>query len=76
MYDFTTYFSHGLLSMMKRKSIDTVLLSVDTDKLTQREWDWIKVMKPMDSPPAMVASAILEHRGDIAALSHLPQIKD
>lgn len=33
--------------MMTRKSIDTVLLSVAADKLSQREWDWIKLMKPM-----------------------------
>ncbi|EOS95349.1 IS1294 transposase [Erwinia tracheiphila PSU-1] len=30
-------------------------------------------MKPMDSPPAMVASAILEHRNDTAALTHLQE---
>lgn len=57
--------------MMTRKSIDTVLLSVTADKLSQRERDWIKLMKPMDPPPAMVASAILEHRHDAAALSSL-----
>ena len=34
--------------MMTRKSIDTILLSVAADKLSQREWDWIKLMKPMD----------------------------
>ncbi|MGZ0130072.1 hypothetical protein ACXJGY_23220 [Klebsiella quasipneumoniae subsp. similipneumoniae] len=57
--------------MMTRKSIDTILLSVAADKLSQREWDWIKLMKPMDPPPAMVASAILEHRHDAAALHRL-----
>ena len=57
--------------MMTRKSIDTILLSVTADKLSQRERDWIKLMKPMDPPPAMVASAILEHRHDAAALSRL-----
>ncbi|MCD7095357.1 hypothetical protein LTK23_18330 [Klebsiella quasipneumoniae subsp. quasipneumoniae] len=45
--------------MMTRKSIDTILLSVAADKLSQREWDWIKLMKPMDPPPAIVASTIL-----------------
>lgn len=55
--------------MMTRKSIDTVLLSVATNELSQREWDWIKLMKPMDPPPVMVASAILEHRHDTAALT-------
>ncbi|MEG0869912.1 MAG: hypothetical protein RSG77_23170 [Hafnia sp.] len=45
--------------MMTRKSIDTVLLSVAADKLSQREWDWIKLMKPMDPPPLMVASAVV-----------------
>ncbi|WP_445445400.1 hypothetical protein [Citrobacter portucalensis] len=59
--------------MMTRKSIDTVLFSVAADKLSQREWDWIKLMKPMDPPAAMVASAILEHRGDTAALSRLQE---
>ena len=57
--------------MMTRKSIDSVLLSVAADKLSQREWDWIKLMKPIDPPPAMVASAILEHRHDTAALTRL-----
>lgn len=57
--------------MMTRKSIDTVLLSVAADKLSQREWDWIKLMKPMVPPPEMVANAILEHRNDAAALSRL-----
>jgi len=71
MYDLTTYFSQSPSTMMTRKSIDTVLLSVAADKLSQREWDWIKLMKPMDPPPVMVASAILEHRHDTAALTRL-----
>lgn len=53
--------------MMTRKSIDTVLFSVAADKLSQREWDWIKLMKPMDP----VANAILKHRHDTAALARL-----
>ena len=57
--------------MMTRKSIDTVLLSAGADKLSQREWDWIKLMKPMDPPAVMVASAILEHRHDTVALTRL-----
>lgn len=57
--------------MMTRKSIDTILLSVAADKLSQREWDWIKLMKPMEPPPEMVANAILEHRHDTAALARL-----
>lgn len=36
--------------MMTRKSIDTILLSVAAGKLSQREWDWLKLMKPMDPP--------------------------
>lgn len=59
--------------MMTRKSIDTVLLSVAADKLSQREWDWIKLMKPMGPPPEMVANAILEHRHDMAALTRLQE---
>lgn len=62
--------------MMTRKSIDTVLLSVAADKLSQREWDWIKLMKPMDPPPAMVAGAIPEHRNDTAALTRLQDTGD
>ncbi|MCE2004186.1 hypothetical protein [Enterobacter asburiae] len=62
--------------MMTRKSIDTVLLSVSADKLSQREWDWIKLMKSMDPPPAMIASAILEHRHDTAALTRLQDAGD
>ncbi|EOS92741.1 hypothetical protein ETR_22926, partial [Erwinia tracheiphila PSU-1] len=41
--------------MMTRKSIDTILLSVAADKLSKREWDWMKMLKPMDPPPVMVA---------------------
>ena len=33
--------------MLTRKSIDTVLLSVGAEKLSQREWDWMKMLKPM-----------------------------
>ncbi len=29
--------------MLTRKSIDTVLLSVGAEKLSQREWDWMKM---------------------------------
>lgn len=32
--------------MMTRKSIDTLLFSVAADKLSQREWNWIKLMGP------------------------------
>ncbi|WP_128868428.1 hypothetical protein [Shigella dysenteriae] len=49
----------------------TVLLSVGAEKLSQREWDWMKMLKPMDPPPAMVAASILERRGDTAALTRL-----
>ncbi|EGD7176010.1 IS1 encoded protein, partial [Escherichia coli] len=28
--------------MLTRKSIDPVLLSVGAEKLSQREWDWMK----------------------------------
>lgn len=62
--------------MMTRKSIDTVLLSVAADKLSQREWDWIKLIKHIDPPPDMVASAILEHRHDTAALTRLQDVRD
>lgn len=76
MYDLATYFSQSLPSMMTRKSIDIVLLSVAADKLSQREWDWIKLMKSMDPPAAMVASAILEHRHDTAALTRLQEARN
>lgn len=62
--------------MMTRKGIDTILLAVGADKLSQREWDRIKLMKPMDPPPPMVASAILEHRNDTAALTRLQEAGD
>lgn len=76
MYDPDTYFAQRSPTMMTRKSIDTVLLSVAADKLSQREWDWIKLMKPMDPAPAMVAGAILEHRHDTAALTRLQDAGD
>ncbi len=57
--------------MLTRKSIDTVLLSVGAEKLSQREWDWMKMLKPMDPPPAMVTTSILKRRGDTAALTLL-----
>lgn len=37
--------------MMTRKSIDTIQLSVAADKLSRREWVWIKLMEPMAPPP-------------------------
>ena len=57
--------------MMTRKSIDAILLSVGADKLSLREWDWMKMLNPMDPPPVMVAKSMLERRGDTAALSRL-----
>lgn len=57
--------------MMTRKSIDTILLSVGAEKLSQREWDWMKMLRPMDPPLVMVAKSMLERRGDTAALSRL-----
>ena len=57
--------------MLTRKNIDTVLLSVGAEKLSQREWDWMKMLKPMDPQLAMVAASILECRGDTAALTRL-----
>ncbi len=35
--------------MLTRKSIDTVLLSVGAEKLSQREWDWMKMLEPRQS---------------------------
>ncbi|MDJ6542199.1 hypothetical protein LEC33_23355 [Salmonella enterica] len=57
--------------MMTRKSIDTILLFVGSEKLSQREWDWMKMLRPMEPPPVMVAKSMLERRGDTAALSRL-----
>ncbi len=58
--------------MMTRKSIDTILLSVDADKLSQREWDYrMKMLNPIDPSPVMVAKSMLERQSDIAALSSL-----
>ncbi|MCZ4141018.1 hypothetical protein BZG17_24445, partial [Escherichia coli] len=33
--------------------------------------DWMKMLKPMDPPPAMVTTSILKRRGDTAALTLL-----
>ncbi|SQM26195.1 transposase [Escherichia coli] len=60
--------------MLTRKSIDTVLLSVGAEKLSQREWDWMKMLKPMDPPPAMVAASILERRGDTGMYQRLLKV--
>ncbi|PNK92776.1 hypothetical protein [Serratia odorifera] len=60
----------------ERKSIDTILLSVTVDKLSQREWGRVKLMNPMDPLPPMVAIAILEHRTDTVALSRLQDAGD
>ena len=57
--------------MMTRKSVDTLLLSAGADKLSQRDWDWMTMLKPMDPPPVMVAHSILEHRRDDTALARL-----
>lgn len=46
-------------TQMTRKSIDTLILSVGTDKPSQREWDWMQMLKPMAPSPVMVASSIL-----------------
>ncbi|ENU1143526.1 hypothetical protein ACONY2_004926, partial [Escherichia coli] len=34
-------------------------------------WEWMKMLKPMNPPPAMVTASILERRGDTAALTRL-----
>ncbi|HAM3319012.1 TPA: hypothetical protein IBI87_004603 [Escherichia coli] len=47
------------------------MFSVGAEKFSQCEWDWMKMLKPMAPPPAMVAASILEHRGDTAALTLL-----
>ena len=71
MYALRTRFIKDSSPVLTRKSIDTVLLSVGAEKLSQREWGWMKMLKPMDPPPAMVAASILERRGDTAALTLL-----
>ncbi len=57
--------------MLTRKSIDTVLISVGAEKISQREWDWMKMLKPIDPPPEMVTTSIMKRRGDTAALNML-----
>ncbi|HFT9342637.1 hypothetical protein [Escherichia coli] len=54
--------------MLTRKSIDTVLLSVGAEKLSQREWDWMKMLNPMDPSPAMVAASSLVFQFPIRVL--------
>jgi hypothetical protein len=61
---------------MTRKSIDTVLLSVSADKRSQREWNWIKLMKPTDPPSPMVTRATLEHRHDTVAVNRQQEAGD
>lgn len=55
----------------KLKTPPSVIPVVAADKLSQGEWDWIKLMKPMDPPPVMVAKSMPERRGDTAALTRL-----
>ncbi|EHM8972885.1 hypothetical protein R0914_20810 [Escherichia coli] len=47
------------------------LLSVGAEKLSQREWDWMKMLNPMAPPPAIGAASIQERRGDTASLTLL-----
>ncbi|MBF6067342.1 hypothetical protein IE984_28730 [Klebsiella pneumoniae] len=71
MYALRTCFIKDSSPYVDPQSIDTVLLSVGAEKLSQREWDWMKMLKPMDPPPAMVTTSILKRRGDTAALTLL-----
>ncbi|EKP2323433.1 hypothetical protein P1O97_004530 [Escherichia coli] len=50
---------------------DRIERNTHAEKLSQREWDWMKMLKPMDPPPAMVTTSILKRRGDTAALTLL-----
>ncbi|RRE42704.1 hypothetical protein EAN88_29760 [Klebsiella pneumoniae] len=56
--------------MLTRK-VSIQFCSLLVQKLSQREWDWMKMLKPMDPPPAMVTTSILKRRGDTAALTLL-----
>lgn len=62
--------------MMTRKKIDLILLSVDAEKLSQREWDYLKLLKPMDPSSIMIATTLLEHRGDTVAFNRLKSMPD
>ncbi|MEQ1928465.1 hypothetical protein [Escherichia albertii] len=42
--------------------VNTVLLSVGAEKISQHEWDWMKMLKPIAPPPAMVVASILCQR--------------
>ncbi len=53
-----------MVSTMTRKGIDDILLSVGGDKLSQREWDYIKLLKPMKPDLQVVALGLFERRGD------------
>lgn len=61
---------------MTRKKIDLILSSVDAEKLSQREWDYLKQLKPMNPSSMMIATTLLEHRGDTDALNLMKSMPD
>ncbi|MGF1746838.1 hypothetical protein [Vibrio minamisatsumaniensis] len=64
--------------MASRKSVDKILLEVGAEKISQREWDFLKVFNSPDFSEKNIAQALLDHRasfgnvGDsIERLKHL-----
>lgn len=60
---FLSYLQFSLYNWLKR--------SVCSLKRSVCSLDWMKMLKPMDPPPAMVTTSILKRRGDTAALTLL-----
>jgi hypothetical protein len=48
--------------MASRKKIDNVLLAVNASTVTQREWDFVRVLSSPDFSEIAIAQALLERR--------------
>ncbi|MGF1804083.1 hypothetical protein L4C31_02385 [Aliivibrio sifiae] len=48
--------------MASRKKIDNVLLAVNASKVSQREWDFLRVLNSPDFSEVTIAQALLEGR--------------
>ena len=48
--------------MASRKKIDNVLLTVNANKVSQREWDFLRVLNLPDFSEVTIAQALLERR--------------
>ena len=48
--------------MVSRKKIDVILLRVGASKVSQREWDFLKILNSPDFSGIAIAQALLERR--------------